>query len=521
MNNSGDNYNGKVKQSSILQKLNDKNKLNSKLTLFEKYEMKKAAKFRKKKAKLSNVSSDDDDEYKPEDLRNIKIITFRKNEHFGDVLMFLNHPSPIRVRVKSKISDLFLLRKLDYANLAKEFPEIIRKAYFKSVHNFERIQSIIAKAKAIYLQNHAEQSLQKLQLMIADSNINKTMSAPYKSDIPSLQPIKEDEENEIDESSRNSEKISIRNGNIGSMPSDGNSSMRYSTKKTVLSIDNEKSLNSELLFPFLNNIPQMLPQDFYDQFYNYKKNTYCPTINEENASDKFEFDSSSYRRDERTERYSRKVPNGARLSLMAEENNLQRPNITIIMDIDYPASFMIESDKKINYSRECTNEQHFCHACKGNLDRSIEQPNHIMPKKLSDNHENANLDHRSYIRKRTEKFVFGVVPALTIGAQFVEPDNESIENNSDSESSDISNIENADKAEIKVRQMRLCDEVQKNIANSNMNIINPETFYKKWLFDIHTRKLEKNQKDFLQNENEKVLKKLENYESLLSKKNLT
>ena len=61
--------------------------------------------------------------------------------------MFLNQPSPMKIRVKSRIADLFLLRKIDYANLAVEFPDIIKKAYSKSVHNFDKILSLIAKQK--------------------------------------------------------------------------------------------------------------------------------------------------------------------------------------------------------------------------------------------------------------------------------------------------------------------------------------------------------------------------------------
>ena len=120
---------------------------------------------------------------------------------------------------------------------------------------------------------------------------------------------------------------------------------------------------------------------------------------------------------------------------------------------------------------------------------------------------------------KTEKLVFGEVRNFTIPVQYNEQAEDFYEK-SETESS-VSDIENADKAETKVRKMRLIGEIQKNIANSNMNIINPENFYKKWLFDIHTRKLEKTQKELIHNENEKVIKRLDYYESLLSKKNVT
>ena len=41
----------------------------------------------------------------------VKIIEIRKNEHFGDILMFLNKRSPLSMKVKTKYAELFLLNK--------------------------------------------------------------------------------------------------------------------------------------------------------------------------------------------------------------------------------------------------------------------------------------------------------------------------------------------------------------------------------------------------------------------------
>ena len=43
----------------------------------------------------------------------VKILWIRENEHFGDVLMFLEQRSPLRVRVRSKKGELFFLKKVD------------------------------------------------------------------------------------------------------------------------------------------------------------------------------------------------------------------------------------------------------------------------------------------------------------------------------------------------------------------------------------------------------------------------
>jgi hypothetical protein len=62
--------------------------------------------------------------------------------------------------------------------------------------------------------------------------------------------------------------------------------------------------------------------------------------------------------------------------------------------------------------------------------------------------------------------------------------------NSDNESQ-YSSISNANKAEIKVRKMNMVSRLQKNIENSNANINDPRSFYKKWLLDIHSDKIDK------------------------------
>ena len=75
----------------------------------------------------------------------IKIIEIRKNEHFGDILMFLNQKSPLSVKVKSKICELFLLKKADAIEISMDFPKIWRKIIKKSLFNMEQIERLINK----------------------------------------------------------------------------------------------------------------------------------------------------------------------------------------------------------------------------------------------------------------------------------------------------------------------------------------------------------------------------------------
>ena len=96
--------------------------------------------------KLSN-------EIKPQN-QYIKIIEIRKNEHFGDILMFLNKKSPLRVKVKSKYCELLLLKKTDAVEISMSFPKIWRKIIKKSLFNMEQIEILINKTLNFFLMYH-------------------------------------------------------------------------------------------------------------------------------------------------------------------------------------------------------------------------------------------------------------------------------------------------------------------------------------------------------------------------------
>ena len=51
----------------------------------------------------------------------LKIIDIRKNEHFGCVFITLKKPCPLSLQVKSKIAELFLLKKEPAVNLSKSY----------------------------------------------------------------------------------------------------------------------------------------------------------------------------------------------------------------------------------------------------------------------------------------------------------------------------------------------------------------------------------------------------------------
>ena len=78
-------------------------------------------------------------------IQDIKIIEIRKNEHFGDALMFLNERSPLVVKVKSKTAELLVLRKMEAIETYCVYPNIWNRINKKSLFNMEQIKQKIKK----------------------------------------------------------------------------------------------------------------------------------------------------------------------------------------------------------------------------------------------------------------------------------------------------------------------------------------------------------------------------------------
>ena len=101
----------------------------------------------------SSINNDNLKKFNEENANQIsyvKILNIRDNEHFGDALMFLEQRSPLRVRVRSKKSELFFLKKIDSINISSSYQNIWRRINKKSVNNFKHIKKSIIKIIELY-----------------------------------------------------------------------------------------------------------------------------------------------------------------------------------------------------------------------------------------------------------------------------------------------------------------------------------------------------------------------------------
>ena len=82
------------------------------------------------------------DIFEEDNYQFINIINISKNESFGDVYMFLCKPSPLCLRVKSKVAELMVLRKYDALDISLKYPNIWSKIFKKSYRNMLSIKTI-------------------------------------------------------------------------------------------------------------------------------------------------------------------------------------------------------------------------------------------------------------------------------------------------------------------------------------------------------------------------------------------
>ncbi len=89
-----------------------------------------------------------------ETVQYFKILELQKNEHFGDILMFLNKRSSLRLIVKSRKAELFYLNKINALEISTSYPLIWKKINKKSLFNWEQIKRLMNKVYKIFNKYH-------------------------------------------------------------------------------------------------------------------------------------------------------------------------------------------------------------------------------------------------------------------------------------------------------------------------------------------------------------------------------
>ena len=122
------------------------------------YRFSRTGVFMKRKKKKKNLQTSLN---KP----HVKLIEIRKNEHFGDIIMFLNKRSPLSLRVKSQKAELFLLLKTDAIEISVNYPKIWKKILKNSLHNIQQIDVLINKYLKFFFVNYHKPKKETIEFL--------------------------------------------------------------------------------------------------------------------------------------------------------------------------------------------------------------------------------------------------------------------------------------------------------------------------------------------------------------------
>ena len=88
----------------------------------------------------------------------LKILDIRKNEHFGDVCLFLDQPAPLTLKVKSRKAKIFILKKKDALSINNIHHNIMNRIIQKSFRNLISIKKKTLHILKKYMSNELDKA---------------------------------------------------------------------------------------------------------------------------------------------------------------------------------------------------------------------------------------------------------------------------------------------------------------------------------------------------------------------------
>ena len=189
---------------------------------------------------LMNRTKNDIKKIKKEiNISEIKIIELHKNEHFGDALMFLNEKSPLVLKVKTKVSELLVLRKMEAVEIYSIYPNIWVRINKKSIFNMEQIKKRIKKELYIISKKYSSMHENMLKKSKTIKKYLNYISTESKSEKNKIDKNKGKKENKTEKSYKEKNKSGEK-----SFPKEkGSKSNKESNRKSEA--EKEKEENSE------------------------------------------------------------------------------------------------------------------------------------------------------------------------------------------------------------------------------------------------------------------------------------
>ena len=172
----------------------------------------------------------------------IKIIDVRKNEHYGDVHLIMEKPSPFTLKAKSRIAELLLLRKHNAIMFSKNFPNIWKKIQNKSYHNLVSIKKLTLKILKRYYNTYFYNKSKREY--ITNLDVTKASGRSFL-DIPSF--IRNNMNKSINNKNSNKSNLNIKNKETKNSFNKNKLFIGYGTNRKISSetFSNEISFSSD------------------------------------------------------------------------------------------------------------------------------------------------------------------------------------------------------------------------------------------------------------------------------------
>ena len=499
--------------------------------------------FSRTKGKLINkkdLNEKNENENENEEIQVFKILELRKNEHFGDILMFLNLKSPLTLRTKTKKAELFYLHKTAAIEISTSYPLIWKQINKKSLYNYEQIKKLMNKVLRIFNNTH----LTYVNTLEGENNLNSSIS--YESNESDNQSLSSFTNSNINDNSFNYKKIKSNKKGIQSSLqtiseiddyeskhlfdlkdkktiTDDSSNMEDSVIDEELSreyndtvsnsnIDsnsrNEKNKNDKYLTPFK---PEEINEEIYpeDNYYLFNENesfnvnvrkSIVNNGNEFKNENNFYFNKINY--NDTIKKYNNISICSTEISFTV---NSEYENINELSDYNYSKDKKLR-ERVIDVLKKGEEKKE-----KDKIDKEVEFLSFEINSKSSIYSDNL-IQNKRRNKKENSVSCFNISEnihnSLKKFHNNYELDNGKLNDKKRKNSSSKTNKTNLKVVHISKRKSLLAS-INKNIERNQINLNNPELYYAEYFYNLIEQKTKQKENGELNKEEEEFMNKLE------------
>ena len=182
-----------------------------------------------------------------ENTEDIKIIEIRKNEHFGDALMFLNERSPLIAKVRTGSAELLILRKMEAIEIYSVYPNIWKRINKKSLYNMEQIY---LKIKKVIIEISKRYNIKMCKSCIFKKGDKKFLKGLKRKKVKFLSDVKKNK-NKFIKINEEKEDIKVESKKDISEKDENKLYKKLSSQKNIIENQNKETIKKPVICPVM------------------------------------------------------------------------------------------------------------------------------------------------------------------------------------------------------------------------------------------------------------------------------